>query len=321
MVATRVLVLSEIEGVLEALQAACSASDATFTLRSVASVSSGELRNAQVVVADPVTFAARVHEAPGLKWLQSTYAGPDSLITKSNARHYTVTRLAGVFGPSMAEYVMLQVLAQERQYLENAKRQSRKEWGMRGAVAQKSYRLLSTLRLGVLGPGDIGKEVVKRASQFGMTVSVCKRDTSTPMPDGASAVYGTAELPAFLAELDFLVNLLPSTEQTQGLLTKGALLACKGAVFINVGRGDITSESSIITALEVGALRHAVLDVFPEEPLPATSPLWDHPGVTITPHNSAESFPEDVAKAFAANLKSYRAGKPLDHIFSWDKGY
>ena len=72
---------------------------------------------------------------------------------------------------------------------------------------------------------------------------------------------------------------------------------------------------------QAGSLAHAVLDVFPVEPLPPSSPLWTHPKVTITPHNSAESFPEDVARTFAANLKLWRAQEPLKHVFVWEKGY
>lgn len=91
------------------------------------------------------------------------------------------------------------------------------------------------------------------------------------------------------------------------------------------GRGDIfgdRGEDEVIAALDAGHLRHAVLDVFaPLEPLPEQSKLWHHPKVTVTPHNSAQSFPEDVARIFAENLSRFRAGKTLQHGLDWEKGY
>ena len=108
----------------------------------------------------------------------------------------------------------------------------------------------------------------------------------------------------------------------RGLLGGGTLRAAKrGAVLINVGRGDVVDEASIIEALDAGHISHAVLDVFVSEPLPPESPLWSHAGVTVTPHHTAESFPDDVVRVFAENLKLYRTGEALKHVLSWERGY
>ena len=147
---------------------------------------------------------------------------------------------------------------------------------------------------------------------------------------------GDEQLRAFLGGCDYVVNLLPSTPQTRGLLSAARLAWCKrghdsggapaaGTVLINVGRGDVFGaggEGDVIAALDAGHLRHAVLDVFaPVEPLPEDSRLWHHPKVTVTPHNSAQSFPEDVARVFAGNLRRFRAGEPLEHSLDWAKDY
>mmetsp|Transcript_34739 Transcript_34739/g.61945 ORF Transcript_34739/g.61945 Transcript_34739/m.61945 type:complete len:135 (-) Transcript_34739:51-455(-) len=134
MAATQVLVLSEIDGLLPLLQAQCGNS-AVITRQSWAEVEAdgGEkMARAEVIVADPPTFGPRQAQATSLRWLQSTFAGCDALLRgRTDPLPYQVTRLAGVFGPAMAEYVMLHVLALERGYLRNAERQKRKEWGVR----------------------------------------------------------------------------------------------------------------------------------------------------------------------------------------------
>ena len=144
--------------------------------------------------------------------------------------------------------------------------------------------------------------------------------------DGKVArVFGLDELPAFLASADYIVSVLPSTPDTRGLLDGDALAACAGRspALINVGRGDLISEATIVAALDAGRLSHYVGDVFSPEPLDAGSPLWSHPKVTVTPHNAAVTAPEDVAAAFADNLERYEAGgvAALEHVFDWESGY
>ena len=135
---------------------------------------------------------------------------------------------------------------------------------------------------------------------------------------------------------DYVVNTLPSTSATRGLLDSGILArACGGnvasmeslvpprgpPVLINVGRGDIVSESTLIDALSRGYLSHAVLDVFAVEPLPPSSTLWDHDKVTITPHVAAVSYAHDVAAVFITNLELWARGQPLQHVVNRQIGY
>eukprot|EP00240_Pyramimonas_obovata_P004421 CAMPEP_0118927060 /NCGR_PEP_ID=MMETSP1169-20130426/4624_1 /TAXON_ID=36882 /ORGANISM="Pyramimonas obovata, Strain CCMP722" /LENGTH=381 /DNA_ID=CAMNT_0006868751 /DNA_START=100 /DNA_END=1245 /DNA_ORIENTATION=- len=318
---TEVLVLSKVEGLAEALTAACGGS-AAVTAMDITSPDEQVLREASVIVADPPSFAGVSDQCSSLVWLQSTFAGCDALIKTTTKRDFTCTRLSGVFGPKISEYTMLHILAIERNLKQTWADQDSRVWGRRDG--QQSYRTLDQLTLGVLGVGDIGAHVAQTAKAFGMTVWGCRR--SEEGAEGVDRMFTTEQLPEFLAGCDYVVNTMPSTALTRGLLdrSKGgapALAACRGAVLINVGRGDVVEEASVVEALERGWLRHAVLDVFREEPLPQDSPLWTHPAVTVTPHSAAETFRADVVHAFVENLRRYRANEPLRHVLDWERGY
>ena len=147
------------------------------------------------------------------------------------------------------------------------------------------------------------------------------------LPAGIDRV--SAELSEVLASADYIVSSLPSTATTRGLLDGEALAATlvgrpasrPPPTLINIGRGDLLSEESVLSALAAGWLRGAVLDVFPTEPLPPQSKLWGHSAVRLTPHVSAVSFPADVAEIFARNLQHRLAGEPFEFEIDWAKGY
>ncbi len=272
------------------------------------------ITRAEVVVADPGLVAHHLDRATELKWLQSTYAGIDSFFQASTRRDYQLTRIKGVFGPLMAEYVLAHILARERRLLELARQQQARRW------QRATYRQLSELTLGILGVGDIGATVARAAGVCGMIVWGL-RTRSEPVP-GVERVFTPERLDEFLAGPDYLVNTLPSTPDTRGLLSGETLSKCQpGAVLINIGRGDIIDEASLVRAVSEGWLAGAVLDVFPQEPLPEDSPLWSLLGVTITPHVAALSLPGPIADVFVANLARYRAGEPLRHLVDWEREY
>ena len=179
-------------------------------------------------------------------------------------------------------------------------------------------RPLKGQTLGVLGTGDIGQHVVGVAKAFGMeTLGLVRDGASRTNFDGT-----TADVDEVLRQSDVILSALPSTPATRGLLDGGRLSACtKRPVLINVGRGDLISEASVVEALDEGWIREASIDVFEVEPLPAASPLWDREDVFVTPHVAALSRPEDVAKVFAANLDRYLRGEPLLYEVDWGKGY
>ena len=323
----RIAVASQIAGLRSALEAR-----GLVGLRWVdpTAIDVAELSDCEVLVGEPSLCAPLVDKMPRLKWMQSTFAGCNPLLDVSK-RDYVVTRCAGFFGPDMAEYAAGHVLALEREFRVQAERQERAEWvGARQGGG--NYRRLPTLTLGVLGLGDIGTVVARTFSQgFGMTVLGCKRRPASS--DGSDAagvagvrtIYPIEELGDFLSRCDYIVSVLPSTPATRGLLDGEVLAACapKKATLLNVGRGDLLSEATILRALEQGWLRHYVGDVFVPEPLPPTSALWAHPHVTVTAHVSAVTQPSDVVDVLTDNLARYEEGgaEALRFVFDWESGY
>lgn len=266
----------------------------------------------EVLLADPGKVAPFLDRVQGLTWMQSTWAGVNALANTSR-RDFTCTRLAGCFGPQMSEYVFGAIFSDDwRAYRE---RQDACEWA---PEPFKERRRVDQMTLGCLGVGDIASVIGQRAQAFGMQ--------TTGFASRVRPVAGFHEVTDDLAEVlekaDVIVSVLPSTPQTRGLLDGEVLKHCgSGKLFINVGRGDVVSESSLLGAIEKGWLRGAALDVFVVEPLPPDSALWKHPAVRITPHISAVTFPEDAATLFVRNLELWLKGEPLLYVVDLSRGY
>ena len=144
---------------------------------------------------------------------------------------------------------------------------------------------------------------------------------------GVQSFAGQGELTAFLKRTDILVALIPLTPDTDGIVNRGLLsqLARDGVlgapVLINAGRGGLQNEDDILACLDDGTLGAATLDVFRTEPLPAQSPFWRHPKVTLTPHNAADSDPDAISDYIVAQIRAYEAGKPLQNVVDRVRGY
>jgi glyoxylate/hydroxypyruvate reductase A len=142
-----------------------------------------------------------------------------------------------------------------------------------------------------------------------------------------AAFHGPAGLDAFLARTEILVCLLPRTRDTEGILDLTLFRKLKrdgaagGAFLINAGRGPLQVDADIVAALDEGVLAGATLDVFPQEPLPAESPLWRHPKVTITPHNAGDIAPRLFAPHVIAQIERFERGLPLENAIDRARGY
>ena len=147
------------------------------------------------------------------------------------------------------------------------------------------------------------------------------------MPATSRRISGDDGLVEFLARTDILVCLLPLTAETRGILNKElfARLAqggrLGGPILINAGRGGLQVEADILASLGDGTLKAATLDVFETEPLPASSPLWSHPAVTVTPHNAATSEADAISAYIAGQIRRFEAGEPLANVVQRDLGY
>ena len=290
------------------------------------------LEKAVVLISEPAVVASLLgHDANclrNLKWCQSTYAGVDPLFAGdivTTAKPWILTRFAGAFGPPIAEWSLARIIEHERSFAASAADQGKREWaGSRNEVTQ--YRYLSSLTLTVLGCGDIGRCIIRAAAGFGMkTIAYGKSPRIAKDVDGLDEY--TQDLGEALRAGDYVVSVLPSTEETRGLLSGEALAAAakanggKSPVFLNVGRGDVIDESSIISSLDREYISAAILDVFETEPLLNDSPLWAKPNVIISPHVSGLTQASDVPKLFLANYHRYVEGESLLYVVDWNKGY
>ncbi|WP_210396147.1 D-2-hydroxyacid dehydrogenase [Motiliproteus sediminis] len=293
----------------DALATSLTTAPLTFTETPAASA----LAEVPVVLADPDLIAPLVPRLPDLRWLQSTWAGVTPLI-RQPARHYQLTNIRGVFGPLMVEYVFGHLLAIERQHRDHyhATRQQRWHPVEPGVLRGKT--------LGLMGMGSIGTALAEAGRFFGLTVLGYSRSGGAhPTLERA---YCQGQLAEMLPHCDYLVASLPSTLATRNQLDGEAFSVLKpGAVLINVGRGNLIDEEALIQALGSGRLRAAVVDVFRQEPLPSSHPLWQTPNLLVTSHTAAPSRVADIAPIFIDNYHRFSAGMPLLHRVDFERGY
>jgi glyoxylate/hydroxypyruvate reductase A len=252
--------------------------------------------------------------AAKLRWAQSMGAGVERLMVPELPRGVTVTRVAGIFGPWMAEYVLGWCLwLTQRTELFRAQQRERR------------WRQVDPLRLHgatlcVIGLGDIGLTVARAARGFGMRVVGVSR--SGKMVAEAERVYKARDIRNAVAAADFVALTVPLTDATRGLIGAAELAAMKpSAWLINIARGPVLDEAALLDALRGNRLGGVVLDVFDEEPLPQGHPLWELDNVVITPHISGPSTPDEIAPIFNDNLRRYLTGRTLRYGVDRNRAY
>lgn len=270
--------------------------------------------HADVLLGDPSRVTAALPHLPRLVWTQLTWAGVEPMLDPALRRDYVLTNIRGVFGPLMSEYVFGYLLAIERKIVPRLEAQRAGRW---------DATLPGTLRgktLGLVGVGSIGAHLAATGKHFGMRVHGYTR-SSRDCRDVDLYFHG-AEKAAFAAGLDYLVAVLPNTDDTRAIVDDEMLSALPArAVVVNVGRGRTVEEAALVAALTAGRLAGAVLDVFPEEPLPEASPFWATPNTWITSHTSAPSFPADIVDVFVENYRRFHRGDLLLHRVDFERGY
>lgn len=207
----------------------------------------------------------------------------------------------------MIEFVLWAVLYYHRGLDQVQQQQRQRLWRM---PVQRPAR---ETRVGVMGLGTLGAEVALALAAHGFAVSGWSR-TARVLP-GIRTWAGDAQLAAFLRPLDTVVSLLPLTAETRGLCNAAWFAQLKaGAALVNCGRGEQVVVPDLIDALRRGHLRGAVLDVFEHEPLQANHPLWQEPGVVVTPHMASSASPEVIARHIVGNMARVLVGEP-----PWDR--
>lgn len=214
----------------------------------------------------------------------------------------------------MAGYAIAWVLRHQRKFVEIEQSQRAAEWSV--PDIKQPYRY----HVGVLGYGEIGSRIGRAFLDLGYPVNGWTRSGRT---DEAVRHYaGLDELEIFLGASDAVISVLPSTSATIGLLGAERLAQFReGSLLVNIGRGTVLDETALITALDLGPLAAAVLDVTDPEPPEANSPLWSHPAVTLTPHISGMTQVRSASKLIAANIKRLRAGEEPFPLLDRARGY
>jgi phosphoglycerate dehydrogenase-like enzyme len=241
-----------------------------------------------------------------LRWVHTASAGVDRLTFPGLLESpVTLTNSRGVFDAPMAEYVLGLVLAMAKDLPGTLAAQARREWRHRETEPIAGRCAV------VVGGGPIGRAIARLLAAVGMEVELVGRRE-----------FG--ELPALLPRADWLVLAAPLTDATRGMLDATALARLRpNARVINVGRGALVVEPDLVDALQAGRIAGAALDVFAQEPLPGDSPLWQHPGVLVSPHMSGDliGWRESLVEVFVDNLARYRAGEPLRNVVDKSLGY
>ncbi|TDE92797.1 D-2-hydroxyacid dehydrogenase [Occultella glacieicola] len=258
------------------------------------------------------------HAAGSVRWLHVAAAGVDPFLTPAvRDSDVTVTNSRGVFEEPIAEYVLGQVLALAKDLPRSVRLQQEHRWEHR-----ESERIAGSSAL-VVGTGPIGRAIARLLRAGGIRVRGAGRRARTDDPDFGT-VCAPTDLPAELARADWVVAAAPLTDTTRGMFDADAFAAMRpGARFVNVGRGELVRTDHLVEALRRGSLAGAALDVVDPEPLPAGHPLWDLPGVLITPHHSGDvvGWREELVRLFAENFDLWRQGLPLRNVVDKSLGY
>jgi glyoxylate/hydroxypyruvate reductase A len=253
---------------------------------------------------------------PALRLIQSLWAGVNSLLNDASVP--TDVPLARMVDPAMndamAQTALWAVLGLHRGFFECAQHQREHRWGVH------AQRRADEIDVAVLGLGQMGSRVARSLVREGYRVIGWSERAKAI--DGVRCHAGAAALPTVLGQAHIVVNLLPLTAATAGLLDARTLAALPdGAALVNLARGAHVVEADLLAVLDSGRLQRAVLDVFAIEPLPADHPFWGHPRVTVLPHIAAQTDPRSAAQVAASNVRALRAGRALQHLVDRSRGY
>lgn len=279
-------------------------------------------------------------QAPRLRWIQMHTAGMDRALEKAIVQraNVTVTSMSGIHARQIANYCLMMLLAFNYKLPDMFREQAQSLWRER---PHEHYlpKPLHEQTLGIVGYGTIGREIARVCAPLGLHILASKRDAKRPAesaqeytpagtgdPEGEipERIYPAEALASMAKECDYLIVTVPATPQTRHLINAHILSHMKPSAFlINIARGELVDEPALIHALQQGTLGGAALDVFEQEPLPSSSPLWQLPNVIISPHISGNStqYHALCAEVFVTNLQRYLEERPLLNVLNKEVGY
>ncbi len=269
-------------------------------LRDRAAVTPHEIEIA--LVANPPPGSLR--GLPNLRLIQSLWAGVDRLLDDASVPpEVPLARMVDpAMNATMAQTALWAVTSLQRGFFAYAAQQRARVW------RQHALRRADEVTVAVLGMGQMGQAAAALLAQHGHRVLGWR--------------HSAGPLAGVLAQADVVVNLLPLTAETRGLLNAEAFAQMpRGASLVNLARGAHVVEADLLAALDNGHLNHAVLDVFATEPLPAGHPFWSHAAITVLPHVAAPTDPRSAARVATLNIAALRGGEPLQHLVDRTRGY
>jgi phosphoglycerate dehydrogenase-like enzyme len=267
-----------------------------------------------------ITREAFVAAGPQLRWVHAPSAGVERhvAITELVESDVTLTNTRGSHAPTIAEHTFAMLLALTRRILELTEYQKQHTW-----KRPTNPRGIMGMTMTVVGFGQIGRAIAKRAVGFDMKVIGVDARPSEP-PPGVDEVWGLDRLDEALREADVVAIAAPITPETRGMIDARRIGLLKPDAYLLVmSRGGIVEEAALIAALKEGRLAGAGLDVMATEPLPPDDPLWDAPNIILTPHSSgaSEQTTGAVASITTANLRNFVTGAPLSNICDKRAGF
>ncbi|WP_413318826.1 D-2-hydroxyacid dehydrogenase [Agrococcus sp. 1P02AA] len=271
----------------------------------------------------PAALARTVRANPGLRWLHTTAAGGGGQVkaaqlTDDELDRVVVTTSAGMHASTLTEWAVFGVLAGAKGLRRLEADQATRTWG----DGRRIMRHVSEMTVLVVGLGGIGTVVAERFAGLGATVWGTTR-SGAPV-EHVDRLVPIDQLAGAATEVDAIINTLPGTEHTTGLLGAEVLGGVRpDTILVNVGRGTVVDEPALLDALDAGRIGFAALDVTAVEPLPTDSRLWEHPSVLLSPHTAALSVqePRRITELFAANATRMLDGEPLQNVMSTKEFY
>ncbi|MFC3053049.1 2-hydroxyacid dehydrogenase [Kordiimonas pumila] len=273
---------------------------------------------------DGPAYAFVWHPKPGLlkeytniKAIFSMGAGIDHILADPDLPNHTpIIRMSDDgLKEGMAEYVTMAVIMHHREIHRFIAGQKSKLWQQ--ALARAAHKT----RIGIMGYGALGSVAAKALIPFGYDIAAWSR-TKKATEQSITHYHGPSGFKAFLERTDILVNLLPSTSETIGLMNMETMSWLpSGAAIINVGRGSLINLDDLITLLNTDHLSGATLDVFPQEPLSSTHPIWEHDKILVTPHIASITRPDSAAAYVLKSIKILEKGQLPENILDINRGY
>jgi phosphoglycerate dehydrogenase-like enzyme len=282
----------------------------------------GAGRGAEVILhwaAPKELLQAALHACPGARWVHSRWAGLDNLLFPELVESPALlTNGRGVFSQSLGEFALAAILYFAKDFPRMLRNQRAERW------EPFDVDEIAGQTLGIVGYGDIGRALARRAQAMEMRVLALKRHPPEATDPLVEQFYKPEAMAEMLGRCDYVVVAAPLTTETRHMIGEAQFGAMqRSAVVINVGRGPVIDQAAMTRALLEGRIRGAGLDVFEQEPLPAGDPLWQMPNVLVSPHTAdhTKDWIDAAMRFFLRQYERFCGGEPLENVVNKRLGY